>query len=64
MIDINDILARHSEHPWYQIGRCVYCGPCGERLYQGTLPKDHPVWTSPKKISKADEMRARWGMEL
>jgi hypothetical protein len=27
-----------SGHPWRQVGRCVYCVPCGVRLYQGILP--------------------------
>ena len=29
----------HLDHPqWKQVGRCVYCG-CGDRLYNGKLPK-------------------------
>jgi len=26
--------------PWEKKSRCVYCKACGERLYQGALPKD------------------------
>jgi hypothetical protein len=26
--------------PWRKTGRCVYCPSCGERLYQGDLPKN------------------------
>lgn len=25
----------HAEHPKVQVGPCVYCEPCGVRLYQG-----------------------------
>jgi len=30
------------EHPmpWRQVGRCVYCGSCDVRLYQGRVAKD------------------------
>ena len=28
-------LAKHAEHPWKQVGACVYCDTCGVRLYQG-----------------------------
>lgn len=24
---------------WSQVGRCVYCGECGHRIYQGRLPE-------------------------
>jgi hypothetical protein len=26
--------------PWTKTGRCIYCPSCGERLYQGDLPKN------------------------
>lgn len=58
-----DMLDAHSQHPWRKIGRCVYCGPCGVRLYQGDLPDGHPVWTPPRRKTAADEMRERWGKD-
>lgn len=57
-------LTAHADHPWHVVGRCVFCGPCGTRLYQGTMPSDHPVWEPPavaRRRTAADEMRARWG---
>lgn len=30
----------HVDHEWRKEGRCVYCVPCGLRLYQGGIPKD------------------------
>ena len=30
----------HEQHSWKQVGRCVWCEPCGVRLYQGTIPKE------------------------
>lgn len=48
----------HGEHPWHQVGRCVYCGPCGVRLYQGTMPPDHEVYRPPRKPSVGDRMMA------
>lgn len=27
----------HDREGWEQIGRCVYCRPCGTRLFQGRL---------------------------
>jgi hypothetical protein len=32
------LLAEHDDHPWSQVGPCVYCDPCGIRLYQGSIP--------------------------
>lgn len=32
-------LAEHEPHPWREVGSCVYCIPCGVRLYQGGLPE-------------------------
>jgi len=29
----------HKDHKWIEVPPCVYCDDCGERLYQGTLPK-------------------------
>jgi len=57
----------HQDHAWHQVGRCVYCGPCGVRLYQGKIPEDHEVWVDrrPRKPSIGDEMmrmkRERYG---
>jgi len=54
----------HGDHKWHQVGPCVWCGPCGVRLYQGTMPKDHPVWCEPiqqRRATDADKMRERWG---
>ena len=50
--------AAHEDHPWHAVGRCVYCGPCGVRLYQGTMPSDHEVWRPPPRRTRADEMLA------
>lgn len=33
------VLKEHEPHDWEQIGPCVYCTPCGTRLYQGVLPE-------------------------
>lgn len=33
-------VSEHVEHPWEQVGSCVYCTPCGVRLYQGRVPDD------------------------
>lgn len=33
-------LADHEDHPWKQVGLCVYCEQCGVRLYQGDLPDE------------------------
>lgn len=58
------ILAEHAEHPWEQIGRCVYCGPCRKRLFQGTFdPSKHETFVRPKQKSPANQMRERWGMD-
>jgi hypothetical protein len=57
----------HTEHCWEQVGRCVYCVDCGQRLYQGSIPREH---TNIKKriygiaTPKATrDMRNRWGMD-
>jgi hypothetical protein len=56
-----DFIAEHEDHPWRQVGRCVYCGPCGVRLYQGTIPKDHPIAPAPpRRDDPATEMLRRW----
>ncbi len=31
------ILGDCIDHEHEQVGRCVYCRPCGRRLYQGTV---------------------------
>ena len=33
-------LADHVDHEWREVGRCVYCVPCGLRLFQGKIAKD------------------------
>jgi hypothetical protein len=59
-------IARHEDHAWQQIGRCVYCMDCGERLYQGRIPASHANVKirarggSPKATR---DMRERWGMD-
>jgi hypothetical protein len=60
-------IARHDDHAWQQIGRCVYCHDCQERLYQGRIPASHtnvkvltPRSGTPKTTR---DMRARWGMD-
>ena len=60
---IEQHIAPHMDHPWEKIGRCIYCGPCGTRLYQGTIPRGHPIFDTPKpkRQSQADQMRDRWG---
>lgn len=35
---MNDMLEAHADHPWKEVGPCVYCEPCGVRLYQGSIP--------------------------
>lgn len=30
----------HADHEWREVPPCVYCVPCGERLYQGSLPAE------------------------
>lgn len=57
------MVSEHLDHPWYAIGRCVYCGPCEVRLYQGHVPPDHPVYEPPKKPNPVNKMRDRWGMD-
>lgn len=59
---LEERLTEHAEHPWHQVGRCVYCGPCRERLYQGTMPETHPVWVPPKK-PQPPSLREKWGMD-
>jgi hypothetical protein len=55
-------LDAHEDHTWQQVGRCVYCHDCGERLYQGTLPPERrqpkPRPVEPKATTA---MRERWG---
>lgn len=60
-------IARHDEHCWQQVGRCVYCADCSQRLYQGRIPPEH---TNVKRESygqrtpkETRDMRARWGMD-
>ena len=56
---LDRMFREHDEHPWHQVGRYVYCGPCGARLYQGTMPVDHEVYvipTKPRKMSAGERM--------
>jgi len=39
-MNIAQIFAAHAPHTWSQIGPCVYCDDCNERLYQGQLPEN------------------------
>jgi hypothetical protein len=60
----NDTLEIHEAHTWEQVGRCVYCTDCGERLYQGYLPKDRrQPRRTPAEPKSTQEMRARWGKD-
>jgi hypothetical protein len=58
---ISATLDKHLDHKWKQVGRCVYCHDCGERLYQGQLPADRrepkPKPVEPKATT---DMRQRW----
>lgn len=62
---INAMLAAHADHEWVQVGPCVYCDDCNERLFQGRLAggrkdrESRPVQT-PKETR---DMRARWGKD-
>lgn len=52
----------HEAHTWRQVGRCVYCDDCGERLYQGYLPKDRkPPPRRSVEPESTRRMRERWG---
>lgn len=62
----NPDIWNHVDHPWRQVGRCVYCGVCeGVRLYQGNIPYNHPAIVNIGGIPsrEAREMRDRWGMD-
>lgn len=60
----NEHLDLHEAHTWEQVGRCVYCADCQERLYQGYLPKDRrPQKRAPSTPKATREMRQRWGMD-
>lgn len=32
-----NVIAEHLDHDWVKTGTCVYCDPCGVRLYQGDV---------------------------
>jgi hypothetical protein len=57
----------HDDHTWTQIGRCVYCSDCNQRLYQGTIPATHTKvkalsrWVEASDPSATRKMRERWG---
>ena len=58
----NELLELHEAHTWEQVGRCVYCADCQERLYQGWLPSERRTIRRQRTPSKATlEMRTRWG---
>jgi hypothetical protein len=58
------VLREHLDHPWEQVGRCVFCAACGARLYQGTIPEGHPVGRRSTKPARSllAEFRDRWGL--
>ena len=61
-------IARHDDHTWEQVGRCVYCDDCGQRLYQGRIPSEHvkvkaPRWQRSGTPKATREMRERWGLD-
>lgn len=62
---IGKLFEAHVDHPWHIVSGCVYCGPCGVRLYRGQMPEGHPVFKPPPSRSKgaADAMRARWNKD-
>lgn len=62
---IDELIEAHMDHPWHIVGRCVYCGPCGLRLYAGRIPEDHPIYRPPPSRSKtaARTMRERWNKD-
>jgi hypothetical protein len=60
-------LVRHEEHTWEQVGRCVYCVDCDQRLYQGSIPESHTNVKrrqyGPINPKATRDMRERWGMD-
>lgn len=63
--DLHDRVTPHLEHPWLQLGRCVYCARCETRLYNGRIPPPQQrVYRfekeRQKKASDSDRMRERW----
>jgi hypothetical protein len=64
---LNQLFGKHDEHTWTQIGRCVYCADCNQRLYQGTIPATHTKvrassrWVEASDPSATRNMRERWG---
>jgi hypothetical protein len=61
-------IAKHDDHCWEQVGRCVYCVDCGQRLYQGRIPSDHTNVRTKRRVHDETpratrEMRERWGMD-
>lgn len=64
MESFSEMLEIHEDHTWEQVGRCVYCADCAERLYQGYLPKER---RQPRRVpvepKSTQEMRARWNKD-
>ena len=66
---LNQLFGRHDAHTWTQIGRCVYCADCNERLYQGTIPPSHARvktprrWDEPVNPAATRNMRERWNKD-
>jgi hypothetical protein len=64
---LNQLFGKHDAHVWTQIGRCVYCVDCNQRLYQGTIPPSHERVRTPQRWGDAanpaatQAMRERWG---
>jgi hypothetical protein len=59
---LGQLMGAHEDHTWEQVGRCVYCADCSERLYQGRIPAQHTnvkkgrTHTEPAATRKMREM--------
>lgn len=48
-----EMLERHGDHEWREVGPCVYCEPCGVRLYQGSIPPEKDPALAAKRAACA-----------
>ena len=55
-----ELLATHEHHQWEQVGLCVYCTICHERLYQGELPSNR----DPGRAERQAACDHDWDMEF